>query len=108
MEHDIITVGGGLAGGALARSLAAAGLRVLVLERETALRHRVRGEQMLCWGVAEARALGLHDLLRGTTCGHEVRYWSTQFAGSPEAPPRDLVETTPQRLPRSTSSLSVS
>src|SRR5918998_2360764 len=70
MEHDVIAVGGGMAGSALAKALAEAGLRVLVLERETAFRDRVRGEQMLCWGVAEAQALGVHDLLR-QTCGHE-------------------------------------
>jgi 2-polyprenyl-6-methoxyphenol hydroxylase-like FAD-dependent oxidoreductase len=96
MEHDVITVGGGMAGSALAKALAEAGLRVLVLERETAFRDRVRGEQMLCWGVAEAQALGVHDLLR-QACGHEVRHWSTRIAGAPEAPPRDLVETTPPR-----------
>jgi len=54
MEHDIILVGGGLAGAALARALAEAGIRVLVLERETAFKDRVRGEAMLGWGVAEA------------------------------------------------------
>jgi 2-polyprenyl-6-methoxyphenol hydroxylase-like FAD-dependent oxidoreductase len=98
MRYDIIVAGGGLAGAALARALAAAGMEVLVLERETAFRDRVRGEQMHCWGVAEARALGIHDLLRESV-GHEVRLWSARIAGFPEAPPRDMVETTPHRLP---------
>jgi flavin-dependent dehydrogenase len=44
-EYDIITIGGGLAGAALAKVLAERGLRVLVLERETTFRDRVRGEQ---------------------------------------------------------------
>jgi 2-polyprenyl-6-methoxyphenol hydroxylase-like FAD-dependent oxidoreductase len=74
----VITVGGGLAGAALAKRLAENGIRVLVLEREVAFRDRVRGEQMHCWGVAEARSLGLHELLL-ETCGHEVRYWSDQL-----------------------------
>ena len=55
--YDVITVGGGLAGAALAKRLAENGMRVLVLEREVAFRDRVRGEQMHCWGVAEARTL---------------------------------------------------
>lgn len=99
MQLDVITIGGGLAGAALAKGLAEAGLRVLVLERETAFRDRVRGEQMHCWGTAEARALGIYDLLTGDGVGHEVRLWAVQIAGAPEAPPRDLVETTARRLP---------
>lgn len=98
MDFDLITVGGGLAGSALAGAMAARGSRVLVLEREREFRDRVRGEQMHCWGVAEARHLEIDELLR-QTCGHETRYWATQLAGAPEAPRRDLVETTPHRVP---------
>jgi flavin-dependent dehydrogenase len=64
--YDVITIGGGLAGAALAKRLAENGMRVLVLEREVAFRDRVRGEQMHCWGVAEARTLGLYELLQQT------------------------------------------
>jgi 2-polyprenyl-6-methoxyphenol hydroxylase-like FAD-dependent oxidoreductase len=95
-EYDIITIGGGLAGAALAKVLAERSLRVLVLERETTFRDRVRGEQIHCWGVAEARRLGLYDLLL-ETCGNEVRYWSTQFVGFSDIMRRDLVETSPHR-----------
>jgi 2-polyprenyl-6-methoxyphenol hydroxylase-like FAD-dependent oxidoreductase len=98
MSGDVIIIGGGLGGSALGRALAEAGMKATVLEKETAFRDRVRGEQMLCWGVAEARTLGILDGLRAG-CGHEVRYWSTRFAGAPEAPPRDLVETTPAGAP---------
>jgi len=63
MSWDVICVGGGLGGAALARSLAERGARVLVLERETRFRDRVRGEYLECWGVAEARALGLDAAL---------------------------------------------
>ena len=91
-------MGGGIAGAALARALAEVGVKVLTLEREAAFRDRVRGEQMHCWGVAEARALGIYDLLRDGP-GHEVRLWSARVAGLPQAPVRDLVETTPHRLP---------
>jgi 2-polyprenyl-6-methoxyphenol hydroxylase-like FAD-dependent oxidoreductase len=92
--YDVITVGGGLAGAALAKRLAENGMRVLVLEREVAFRDRVRGEQMHCWGVAEARTLGLYELLL-ETCGHEVRYWSDQLVGFSEFGRRDLVKTSP-------------
>ena len=90
--YDVITIGGGLAGAALAKRLAENGMRVLVLEREVAFRDRVRGEQMHCWGVAEARTLGLYELLL-ETCGHEVRYWSDQLVGFSGFGRRDLVKT---------------
>jgi menaquinone-9 beta-reductase len=51
--YDIITVGGGLSGSALAKAMAAHGARVLVLEREKQFKDRIRGEAMLPWGVAE-------------------------------------------------------
>jgi choline dehydrogenase-like flavoprotein len=43
-------VGGGIAGSALATVLAKAGASVIVLERSTEYRHRVRGEYMQPWG----------------------------------------------------------
>jgi menaquinone-9 beta-reductase len=95
-EYDVITIGGGLAGTALAKVLAEAGLRVLVLERETTFRDRVRGEQMHCWGVAEAKKLGLYEPLM-KTCGNEVRYWSSQLVGYSDIVRRDLFESSPHR-----------
>jgi 2-polyprenyl-6-methoxyphenol hydroxylase-like FAD-dependent oxidoreductase len=44
--YDIITVGGGLGGAALAKAMAEHGTRVLVLERVQQFKDRVRGEQM--------------------------------------------------------------
>src|SRR5512142_707845 len=95
-RYDLIVVGGGLAGSALARSLAEHGARVLVLEREAVFRDRVRGELVQPWGVAEARKLGIYDLLK-ETCGYEVRLRTNQIFGAPPVRPRDLVETTPAR-----------
>src|SRR5687768_14422254 len=61
---DVIVVGGGLAGSALAGVLAHAGLGVLVVEREAAFRDRIRGELTWPWGVGEARELGLEAVLQ--------------------------------------------
>ena len=61
--YDIITVGGGLAGAALATRMASAGARVLVLEREQRFRDRVRGEWLTPWGVEEVKRLGLLGVL---------------------------------------------
>jgi 2-polyprenyl-6-methoxyphenol hydroxylase-like FAD-dependent oxidoreductase len=94
MSYDLISVGGGLAGAALAYSLAPRGARCLVLERETRFRDRVRGEAMPPWGVAEARELGIERLLLDT-CANSVPILKLS-AGAP-GPPRDLLETTPHR-----------
>ena len=59
MSFDAITVGGGLAGSTLSAELVRAGHKVLVLEREAQFKDRVRGENMVPWGVAAARRLGL-------------------------------------------------
>jgi 2-polyprenyl-6-methoxyphenol hydroxylase-like FAD-dependent oxidoreductase len=96
VDYDVIAVGGGLAGSALAKVLAEAGLRVLVLEREVNFRDRVRGEQMHPWGIAEAKRLGLYEPLMAT-CANEVRYWSGQIVGYSEPFRRDLFETTAHR-----------
>jgi 2-polyprenyl-6-methoxyphenol hydroxylase-like FAD-dependent oxidoreductase len=61
---DVIVVGGGLAGSALAGVLARAGLDVLVVEREARFRDRIRGEFTWPWGVADALRLGLDEVLR--------------------------------------------
>ena len=96
MAYDMITVGGGLAGSALAKNLAERGYRVLVLERETRFKDRVRGEQMHPWGVSAARALGIYDPLLAT-CGNQTRWWTTWVGGRPDFN-RDLEATTPHRV----------
>jgi 2-polyprenyl-6-methoxyphenol hydroxylase-like FAD-dependent oxidoreductase len=76
MNYDAITVGGGLAGSTFAAALARAGHKVLILERELQFKDRVRGENMLPWGVAAARRLGLVDVLLEAG-GHQPRFWIT-------------------------------
>jgi 2-polyprenyl-6-methoxyphenol hydroxylase-like FAD-dependent oxidoreductase len=97
VEYDLVTVGGGLAGSALAKTIAEAGARVLVLERETQFKDRVRGEGMLPWGVVEARALGIREELR-ITCGHDLFTWNVHLGPTP-GPSRDLVTTTTAGTP---------
>jgi 2-polyprenyl-6-methoxyphenol hydroxylase-like FAD-dependent oxidoreductase len=65
-QPDIVVVGGGIAGASIATVLGRRGIRVLLLERQRAYRDRVRGEYMAPWGVLEARALGLEDVIRST------------------------------------------
>jgi len=91
-SYDIITVGGGLGSSALAKVMAEDGKRVLVLEREREFKDRVRGEYMTPWGVAEARELGIYELVRDA-CGTDAPLVDLGFG------PRDLISTTPQQLP---------
>ena len=91
-QFDLVTIGGGLGASALAIAMARHGARVLVLEKETSFRDRVRGECLIPWGVAEAMELGIADVLR-RDCAKEVPWVEMGFG------PRNLSETTPQRLP---------
>lgn len=90
--YDIITVGGGIAASAFARAMVQRGARVLILEKEIRFRDRVRGEGTVPWGVAEARELGLLELLRAG-CAHDVPFVEGGMG------PRDTRSTTPQGLP---------
>lgn len=98
--YDIITVGGGLGGTALALSMAKHGARVLVLERETKFKDRVRGEQVASWGAADAIDLGIYDLLTGT-CAHELPWWDIYMMGK-RMQHRNMLETTPRSTPNLT------
>jgi 2-polyprenyl-6-methoxyphenol hydroxylase-like FAD-dependent oxidoreductase len=91
-QYDVVTVGGGLGGAALAKVLAAAGRKVLVLERTNEFKDRVRGEVLVPWGRVEAQKLGLEDLL--ASAANEMRYWEFYFDGA-LALRRDLVTQGP-------------
>ena len=60
---DVVVVGAGIAGSALASVLARAGKDVLVLEQQVAYKDKVRGETLTPWGVLEATRLGVLDTL---------------------------------------------
>jgi 2-polyprenyl-6-methoxyphenol hydroxylase-like FAD-dependent oxidoreductase len=93
MDFDVITIGGGLAGSTLAATVARSGRKVLVLEREKQFKDRVRGENMLPWGVAAARRLGVVDdlLARG---GHQVPFFNVYVMGN-QTEHRPFPRTTP-------------
>ena len=63
---EVVVVGAGMAGASIATVLARAGIQVLLLERQRAYRDRVRGEFLAPWGILEARALGLEQVIRST------------------------------------------
>jgi 2-polyprenyl-6-methoxyphenol hydroxylase-like FAD-dependent oxidoreductase len=90
-QFDLITVGGGLGASALAIAMARDGARVLVIEKEEKFRDRVRGEYLSPWGVAEAKQLGIADLLL-RDCAKEVPWIEMGFG------PRNVAETTPQMM----------
>jgi 2-polyprenyl-6-methoxyphenol hydroxylase-like FAD-dependent oxidoreductase len=71
--RDVVVVGGGIAGSAIAGALAQAGVDVLVLERQVKYRDRVRGEYLQPWGVAEARRLGVEQALLDAGGGYTTR-----------------------------------
>ena len=96
-QFDLVIVGGGLGGATLARSMAANGAHVLVLERDRQFKDRVRGEFITSWGVAEARHLGIYDLLIGGVA-HQVG-WADFYAGTTLVVHREVVATTPHQLP---------
>lgn len=60
---DIVIVGGGIGGSALATVMARKGFDVLLLEKTTEHVDRVRGEWMAPWGVKELKDLGLYDAM---------------------------------------------
>ncbi|WP_162918407.1 FAD-dependent oxidoreductase [Taklimakanibacter deserti] len=93
MNYDLIIVGGGLAGSALAIALAPLGARILIIEHQDPFRDRIRGEVLMPWGSLEAKRLGIYNLLL-KSCAIEVAYYS-RFRPGAAALVRDLVATTP-------------
>ena len=82
--YDVIIVGGGIGGGALATVLARAGKSVLVLEKTTEYRDRVRGEWIAPWGVVELKRLGLYDEIIAAGGHHLARHISFGDDVTPE------------------------
>ena len=87
MKYDLIIVGGGIGGSALAAVMAKAGWSVLLLEKQAQYEDRVRGEWIAPWGVAETKRVGLYDLLKRAG-GHHI----TSHVTYDESLPPELCE----------------
>ena len=85
MTYDLIIIGGGIGGSALAATMARAGRSVLLLEKSTDYEDRVRGEWIAPWGVAEVQRLGLYDLLRDAGGHHITSHVTYDESRQPEA-----------------------
>ena len=94
-DFDLLVVGGGLAGASVAAVLAREGASVLVVERERHYRDRVRGEVIAPWGCAEAKRLGLFELLLDG-CGRLVPTLRYYLEGE-ATPAIDLSAAPPHR-----------
>lgn len=90
---DLIIVGGGIGGSALATVMAKAGKSILLLEQSEVYEDKVRGEWIAPWGVAEVQRLGLYELLMGAGGHHVTRhitYDETLTPAQAEASPLPL------------------
>jgi 2-polyprenyl-6-methoxyphenol hydroxylase-like FAD-dependent oxidoreductase len=84
-DFDLVIVGGGIGGSALATVMARAGRSVLLLEQSEVYEDRVRGEWIAPWGVVEVQRLGLYDLLMGAGGHHITRHVTYDETLEPEA-----------------------
>jgi len=91
---EIVIIGGGIGGGALATVLARQHIDVVVLERETDYPDRVRGEFIVPWGVSELKRLGLLDLLYEHGASHTKRNISYDENWSPAQAEQHAVDMT--------------
>ncbi|PQO39143.1 FAD-dependent monooxygenase [Blastopirellula marina] len=91
-RYDIVTIGGGMGGATLAKTMAQHGARVLVLEKDRTFKDRVRGDAMAPWGSPEAKTLGIFQLLLDT-CAQEVP-WVDGYLGKMKLEHRHLPTTT--------------
>ena len=85
--HDVVIVGAGIGGAALAAGLARGGLDVLLLEKSETFADRVRGEAFAPWGVVEAERLGLREAL------HQAgAHYVGRMVGYDEVAPPEIAE----------------
>src|SRR5580700_2484988 len=77
INPEVVIVGAGIGGSALATVLAQAGIAVTILEKSLVHVDHVRGEWLAPWGVKETQRLGLYDTLfaaGGHHLGRHIAY----------------------------------
>jgi 2-polyprenyl-6-methoxyphenol hydroxylase-like FAD-dependent oxidoreductase len=84
-QYDLIIVGGGIGGSALATVMARAGREVLLLERSEVFEDRVRGEWIAPWGVVETERVGLYEWLIAAGGHHLTRHVTFDESLDPDA-----------------------
>ncbi|MGD0118974.1 MAG: FAD-dependent monooxygenase, partial [Candidatus Binatus sp.] len=90
---EVVIVGAGIGGSALAIMLARAGIAVTVVEKSLVHVDHVRGEWLAPWGVAEAQRLGLYETLiaaGGHHLGRHIPYGDDVDAVTAEAQLLDM------------------
>ena len=92
-SYDLVIVGGGIGGSALATAMSHAGLDVLLLEKSLEHIDRVRGEWLAPWGVQEAKELNIYDAFIAGG-GHHI----SAHVGYDEAIPPELAEQQAMQL----------
>jgi menaquinone-9 beta-reductase len=83
-RHEVVIVGGGIGGSAMAAVLAGRGVDVLLLEQTEVYEDRVRGEWIAPWGVTETRTLGLYDVLMAAGGHHLTRHITYDETRTPQ------------------------
>ena len=71
---EVVIVGAGIGGSALATVLARSGIAVTILEKSLVHVDHVRGEWLAPWGVAETQRLGLYETLLAAGGHHLARH----------------------------------
>ena len=74
INPEVVIVGAGIGGSALATVLARAGIAVTLLEKSLVHIDHVRGEWLAPWGVAETQRLGLYETLLAAGGHHLGRH----------------------------------
>jgi menaquinone-9 beta-reductase len=74
LKPQVVIVGAGIGGSALATVLARAGIAVTILEKSLVHVDHVRGEWLAPWGVAETQRLGLYETLLAAGGHHLARH----------------------------------
>ncbi len=103
MDYDLIIVGGGIGGSALAATMSKAGWSVLVLEKQESYEDRVRGEWIAPWGVVETQRLGIYETLMAAGGHHITSHVTYDESLAPElcedaAMPLNLIPDVPGPL----------